>query len=197
MTDRIVLCADPGLAHVGYGLVGRYSGKFELVDSGHIETKAEQELTDRLRKIWLGFAKLCRDYRPALVGVEDQAGASIGARMMGLKAAAKGEKAGGFNHSNDAVFEVVGAIKAAAFSYGIPVMVYSPKQAKIAVLGAGKGNAKKHEVIGAVRAIFRGVVERDGRTLGEHEADAIAGAIYCERATFLGERMKQKARKAG
>lgn len=193
MTDNLTLAADPGVAHVGFGLVGRFgaSAKFELVDYGQISTKADADLNDRVRVIWRAFATLCRDYRPCTVAIENQAGAAIGARMMGLKAAAKGEKGGGFNFSNDAVFEVVGAIKAAAFAYGIPVMLYAPQQAKIAVLGRGKGNAKKHEVIAAVRAIFRGVVEVDGKMLTEHSADAIAGAIHVERVTMLAGRTRR------
>jgi Holliday junction resolvasome RuvABC endonuclease subunit len=170
--------------------VGRPRARFELIDSGHIATKPDADLNDRLRVIWQAFAKLCRDYRPSLVGVENQAGAAIGARMQGLKAAAKGEKAGGFSANNDPVFEVVGVIKAAAFAYNIPVMLYAPQQAKIAVLGRGSGNAKKHEVVAAIRSIFRGAIETDGRVLGEHEADAIAGAIYCERVTMLGARRR-------
>jgi crossover junction endodeoxyribonuclease RuvC len=175
--SRQVCAIDPGLAHVGWGLVGRFGPKLELVDSGHIETKPDEELTVRLRRIWLGLATVCRDYRPA----------SVGARVMGLKAAARGEKGGGFGANNDPVFEVVGVAKAVAFSYGIPVMLYSPQQAKIAVCGKGSGSAKKAQVMQACRVYFPGI-ERDGHRLGEHEADAIAGAIYCERVTLLAAR---------
>lgn len=184
MIDRIVLAADPGIRHVGFGVVGRRASKFELVDHGEISTKSDADLNDRLRVIWQAVARLCRDYRPALLGVENQAGAIIGARQRGEQ-----------NAFNDQVLEVVGAIKAAAFSYAIPVMLYSPQQAKIAVLGHGNGNAKKAAVMGAVRAIFKGAIEQDGQPLGEHEADAIAGAVYCERVTYLSARAQR--RKAG
>lgn len=184
---RHVLSVDPGIAHVGWGLVGRFGAKLDLVDSGHIETKPDEELTARLLRIWLGLATVCRDYRPALFGVENQAPASVGARVMGLKAAARGEKGGGFGANNDPVFEVVGVAKAVAFSYGIPVMLYTPQQAKIAVCGKGAGRAQKAQVMQACRVYFPGI-ERDGHRLGEHEADAIAGAIYCERVTLLASR---------
>ncbi len=184
---RIICACDPGIAHVGWGLVGRFGAKLDLIDSGHIETKPDEELTARLRRIWVGLATVCRDYRPALFGIEDQAPAAVGARVMGLKAAARGEKGGGFGANNDPVFEVVGVAKAVAFSYGIPVMLYAPKQAKIAVCGKGAGSAKKPQVMAACRVYFPGI-ERDGHRLGEHEADAIAGAIYCERVTLLASR---------
>jgi crossover junction endodeoxyribonuclease RuvC len=184
---RVCMAVDPGLAHVGYGLVGRYGAKLDLVDSGHIPTPPDWDLNDRLRKIWRDLATVCRDVRPTLMGVENQAPASIGARMQGLKAAAKGEKAGGFSANNDPVFEVVGIAKAVAFSYGIPVLLYSPQQAKIAVCGPGSGRATKQQVMQACRVYFPGI-ERDGHRLGEHEADAIAGAIYVERVTLLQSR---------
>lgn len=192
MNDRLVLSVDPGLTHVGYGCVGRYGGaaKLELVESGHITTSADEELTDRLRRIWRELAMVVRDLRPVLIGVENQSGAAIGARQRGLDAARRGEKGGGFNASNDHVFEVVGIAKAVAFSYGVPVMLHSPQQAKIAVCGRGKGRAQKSEVLQAITRVYFPGIEHDGKRLSEHEADAIAGAIYCERVTYLTSRRR-------
>lgn len=187
-----MFAVDPGLAHMGYACVGRYGARLDLAESGHVSTPADWELGDRLRKIWRELATLCRDFRPALFGIENQSNAAIGARAMQLKAAAKGEKAGGFNAFNDAVFEVVGIAKAVAFSYGIPVMLYSPQQAKIAVCGKGSGSAKKPQVMAAVRHYFPGL-ERDGQKLDEHQADAIAGAIYVERMLFMEARRVRRA----
>lgn len=194
---RVIAAIDPGLTHVGLGIVGRYGAKLDLVWSQHIKAEAEAgletpeakrvDLNRRLKKIWREVACALRDYRPALLGVEDQAPATIGARMQGLKAAARGEKAGGFSANNDPVFEVVGIAKACAFAYGIPVLLYTPEQAKIAVCGRGNAHATKKEVIKAVRYYFPGI-ENCGQVLREHEADAIAGAIYCERVTMLHAR---------
>jgi Holliday junction resolvasome RuvABC endonuclease subunit len=186
---------DPGLAHVGVAVVGRYGAKLDLIDSCHIETPPDMELNDRLRLIWRRLAVCCRDYRPSVLAIEDQAGVSVGARMSAkrqVEAAAKGRtiKAFGFSANNDPIFEVCGVAKAVAFGYGIPVVMYTAGQAKIAVCGKGKGRAEKREVIAAVRYYFKGI-ERDGHLLGEHEADAIAGAIYVERVTML------QARRAG
>lgn len=189
---RLVCAVDPGLAHVGWGLVGRYGAKLDLVDSGHIATPPDVELNDRLRTIWRQLAVVCREYRPALLGIEDQAGVSVGARMSAkrqVEAAQKGRsvKAFGFSANNDPIFEVCGIAKSVAWSYSVPVVMYTAGQAKIAVCGRGKGRAEKREVIQAIRAYFPGV-ERDGHVLGEHEADAIAGAIHVERVTLLAAR---------
>lgn len=197
-----VLAADPGLAHFGWGLVARYGAKLDLVDSGHIKTEPDGDRHDaiekaadlqrRLRLIWRGFAMACRTYRPKLIGIESQDQASIGARMRGLEAARKGEKAGGFNASNDHVMKVVGVVYAVAFSYGIEVVEYSPQQAKNGVLGPGNGWATKAEVMARVRIYFPGI-ERDGHPLDEHSADAIAGAIHVERISFMSARRRRTA----
>jgi Holliday junction resolvasome RuvABC endonuclease subunit len=196
-----VLAADPGLAHFGWGCVSRFGAKLDLVDSGHIETAPQGDRHDaaakaadlrrRLRAIWHGFAVACRTYRPRLVALESQDQASIGARVRGLEAAARGEKGGGFNSNNDHVMKVVGVVYAVAFSFGIEVFEYSPQQAKNGVLGAGHARATKAQVMAAIRVYFPGI-ERDGHRLDEHSADAIAGAIYCERVTYLSARAARR-----
>ncbi len=188
-----VTCAlDPGIAHVGYGVVGRYGAKLELIESGHITTSADDDLNVRLRRIWRELALVVRDLKPELFGVENQANAAIGARQRGLEAAAQGRKGGGFNAYNDQVFEVCGIAKAVAFAYAVPVMLYMPQQAKIAVCGKGKGSAKKSEVVTAIGHYFPGL-EHNGKPISEHEADAIAGAIYCERVTYLTAKRVRRA----
>lgn len=203
MSDpRIIAALDPGLTNVGLGLVARYGAKLDLVESQHIHAPAadnletpeakREDMNRRLKKIWRDVALVCREYRPALFGIEDQQGVRVGARMnqkRQIEAARKGQtiKAFGMSADADYVAEVVGLAKAVAFSYGIPVLMYSPQQAKIAVCGRGHGHAEKSEVIKAVRLYFPGI-ESNGQVLREHEADAIAGAIYCERVTLLAAR---------
>ncbi len=187
-------------------MVARYGAKLDLVDSGHIATEPEGDRHDaaekaadlqrRLRLIWHSFAVACKTYRPKIVALESQDQASIGARMRGLNAAARGEKAGGFNASNDHVMKVVGVIYTVAFSFGIPVVEYSPQQAKIGVLGKGMGFASKAEVMARVRIYFPGI-ERDGHRLDEHSADAIAGAIHVERVTFMAGKKRMRVLKGG
>jgi Holliday junction resolvasome RuvABC endonuclease subunit len=202
---RVIAALDPGLTNVGLGLVARYGAKLDLVESQHIHSPAAEkldtpeakrdDLNRRLKKIWRDIALVCRDYRPVLFGIEDQQGVRVGARMNAkrqIEAAREGRsiKSFGMSAEADYVAEVVGIVKAVAFSYGVPVMMYTAQQAKIAVCGRGHGHAEKREVIQAVRHYFPGI-ERDGHVLKEHEADAIAGAIYCERITML------QARRAG
>lgn len=197
-----VLAADPGLAHFGWGCVARYGARLDLVDSGHIATEPEgdrhnaaekaADLQRRLRIIWRGFAVACRTYGPRVIALESQDQASIGARMRGLEAARKGEKAGGFNASNDHVMKVVGVVYAVAFSFGLAVVEYSPQQAKNGILGAGHAFATKAEVMARVRIYFPGI-EKAGHRLDEHSADAIAGAIHVERCEHMKSRARRRA----
>jgi Holliday junction resolvasome RuvABC endonuclease subunit len=184
---------DPGLANIGWAAVARYGAKVDIVDSGYIETSPKDSLDERLKKIWRGLVLPFSELRPAVVGYEDQSGPSIGARMMGLKAAARGEKAGGFNVSNDHVFECVGIVKALAWGYNARVVGVGSQALKIAVCGKGNGRADKATVMRHVMYYFPDLLKA-GHKLNEHSADAIAGAIHVERGAFMSSR---KARIAG
>lgn len=189
----VIASVDPGLAHVGWAVGARYGAKLDLIESGYIETEPSEDLDLRLRTIWVGLAKPFKAYRPAVVGVENQSPASVGKRVMQLKAARSGEKAGGWNASNDQVFEVVGIAKAVAWSFGARVVLFTPERAKIAACGPGKGRATKSEVINAIRrCYFPGIEISTGRPLVEHEADAIAGFIHVEREVFLQSKMRRR-----
>ena len=198
---RVVMAIDPGIRHVGVGIVARYGGRLDLVDSAHIDTEADEDIDDRERRIWLRLARLCKEYRPGMVGYEDQRGVNVAARMNAKRAFAamkRGEEAPdlGFGGNNDPVFEVVGIAKAIAWSCGSQLFRYTAQQAKIAVLGKGNGHAEKKSVRDAVRRYFPGYETLMGRVIDLNESDAIAGAIHCERVTFLGAKATaQKARK--
>ncbi len=190
--ERVIGFVDPGLTHVGWAVVARYAAKLDLVDSGHIETDPQWELDDRLRRIWRMLVEPFREYRPSVIGYEDQLGPVIGAQEKQLRAARTGSKKGFFNAHNHHVFETVGIVKAIAFGYRARVERVASQTLKIAVLGKGNGHAEKSEVIKGVRRYLPGI-ERDGHVLVEHEADAIAGAIHVERTEHLRSRVRRRA----
>jgi Holliday junction resolvasome RuvABC endonuclease subunit len=187
----LIASVDPGLAHVGWAIGGRYGARPEIVESGYIPTDPKAELDDRLREIWLGLVRPFKVYRPKVVAIENQGPASIGKRKKQLEAAAKGEKAGGWNASNDHVFEVVGIAKAVAWSYGARVVMYAVQTAK--KVAADNGNATKQEVINAIRRIWFPGIENDGQPLSEHEADAIAGFICVERTLHMQSKVRRRS----
>lgn len=142
---------------------------------------------------------MAKAYRPTLVGYECQRGVNVGARMnakRAIAAAARGEAGPslGFGANNDLVFEVVGIAKAVCWSYGSTLFRYTPQQAKIAVCGKGNGSAEKEQVREAIRFYFKGYEQLMKRCIDLNEADAIAGAIHCERVTFLAGRAAGRRR---
>lgn len=181
-----IASVDPGYRRVGWCVGARYGARLDLAESGCIETTTDDEQEVRLRQIWLGLARPFKAYRPKVVCIENQSPASVGKRVMQLKAAARGEKRGGYNDSNDQVFEAVGIAKAVAWSYGARVVLFAPQSAKKSV--TSNGNATKLEVINAIRFIYFKGMEQGRAPLEEHEADAIAGFIHCERAIHLAAR---------
>jgi len=195
---RVVLAVDPGIRHLGVGIVARYGGKLDIVESCHIETDSKEDTDARERRIWFKLATLCKAHRPAYVGYEDQRGVNVAARQNAQRAIAAVQRGApiptlGYAGGNDAVPEVVGIVKAVAWSFGATLFRYQAQQAKRAV--AGDGHADKEQVRAAIRHYFKGYEQLMQRIIDLNEADAIAGAIYCERVTCLDAR--RAARRAG
>lgn len=194
----VVLAADPGIAHVGVGIVARYGTKLDIVESCHIDTDPKEDTDVRERRIWFKLATLCKAHRPAYVGYEDQRGVNVAARQNAKRAIAAAQRGApipklGYAGGNDAVPEVVGIVKAVAWSFGATLFRYTAQQAKKAV--AGNGNAEKSEVRAAIRHYFKDYERLMGRLIDLNEADAIAGAIHVERVTYLDA--KRRVRRAG
>jgi Holliday junction resolvasome RuvABC endonuclease subunit len=195
---NITMAIDPGIAHVGVGIVARYGAKLDIVESCHIETSPDEDTDARERRIWYRIATLAKAHRPAFVGYEDQRGVNVAARQNAQRAIAAAKSGApipklGYAGGNDAVPEVVGIVKAIAWSYGATLFRYTAQQAKKAV--AGDGRADKEQVRSAIRHYFKGYEQLMGRIIDLNEADAIAGAIYCERVTYLDA--KRRVRRVG
>jgi Holliday junction resolvasome RuvABC endonuclease subunit len=186
----MIASVDPGLAHMGWCVGARYGARLDLAESGCIDTDPADDQETRLRQLWLGLARPFKAYRPKVVCIENQSPASIGKRVMQLKAAARGERVGGYKDSNDQVFEAVGIAKAVAWSFGARVMLFSQNTAKKAV--TSNGLASKLEVINAIRFIYFPGMEKGRAPLEEHEADAIAGFICCERTMYLEAKSRRR-----
>lgn len=182
---------DPGLAKSAVAIVGREGSRLSLLHRALITTKPDQPDMARFRTIWAALSEPIRKYHPTVIGIEDQSGVSVAARMQGKRAAearSKGNKApggAGFNSNNDGVLSVVGLAKGAAIAYGTRYKMLHPQTIKIAVLGKGGRSGKKADMIAAVKALFP-ELRMPGVKLSEHEADAIAMAILALRVDAVG-----------
>lgn len=140
-----------------------------------IRTTPEDDEEIRWRAVWSVLHMACADFRPQVVGVEDQRQAWIGAM-----------KRGETNANGLLPQQAVGLARGVALGWGARVVLVSPQAVKSAVLGQGRGEKAQIK-----EAIDRLCERRDGpsRKLSEHAADAVAIAIAAARRFRLDQRM--------
>ena len=146
-----ILGLDPGLAHMGWGLIDVSGSRLSHVAHGVIATKPAAGLGGRLMILHRELASIIAQHRPAAIAVEQafvardpQAAMKLGqARAMALLAAAQA---------------------------GLEIAEYAPNNIKKSVVGAG--HAGKEQVQFMVKRLLPacGVTQADS-------ADALACAI--------------------
>ena len=114
----IILGIDPGSRITGYGLVRAHQGKMEYIDSGCIRTLKEDDLSQKLLKIYNGICELMDTYTPSEVAVEQV-----------------------FMHQNPnsalKLGQARGVAMVAAASHRVKVSEYSAREIKQTVVGYG------------------------------------------------------------
>jgi Holliday junction resolvasome RuvABC endonuclease subunit len=185
---RVALGTDPGSSALGLGVIGREGQSVDLLAFETVRPKAD-DLTECEREIYQRTTALIRAHHPLVMGIEDQRGVSTAARLQqkrALEAARKGHtipEAYGYSADNDGVIEVVGVLKAAAFAYGVPIVLIRPQTMKIGILGNGHGDAEKDEVKAGLSRFVRGLI--DVKRISLNATDALGIAVCAERITFL------------
>ena len=148
-----IIGVDPGLAATGYGIIDYDRGRYVLVEGGIIETKAADELPQRLAVIYRGIETVLRQTRPDVAVVE---------RLYSQ-----------YRHPQTALLmsHARAAVLLALQHRGVAVVSYPASMVKRALVGHGR--ASKKQVAGMVSQIL-------GVPLGEisdHVSDALALAI--------------------
>ena len=160
---RVILGIDPGLANTGWGVVSQQGARLACVAYGCVSTPSSMELSLRLAKIHEQVGAVIERYGPTCVGIETV----------------------WFGQNVTAAFatgQARGAALVACAQAGLAVGEFTPKQIKLAVVGAG--GAEKEQVQYMVRQLLG---------LGEvphpdHAADALAAAIcYTTHQGFEGK----------
>ena len=67
----IILCIDPGLATLGYGVIEADNNRRRLIQFGTLTTPAGQPMPQRLRAIYQGMNQLMDIYQPDEVAFEE------------------------------------------------------------------------------------------------------------------------------
>lgn len=146
-----IIGIDPGLRRTGWGIVESDGVRLTYVASGHVGSKADEDLAYRLRELFEGLSGVIASFKPAEAAVEetfvnDNAKATLKlgqARGMALLAPAM---------------------------RGLRVAEYTPNLIKKSVVGAG--HAEKHQIQAMI-----GFLLPKARFDSADEADALAIAI--------------------
>ncbi len=161
--ERTILGIDPGLANTGWGIVRQSGSTLSCLAYGCVSTPADAELSSRLLKIHDQIDAVIQRYQPTCVGIETV----------------------WFGQNITAAF-ATGQARAAALvacaQAGLKVGEFSPKQIKLAVVGAG--GAQKSQV----QYMVKQLLSLDEPPRPDHAADALAAAIcYTTHQGYSGE----------
>ena len=132
---RTILGLDPGLARVGYGVIGVDGSRFRHLAHGAIRTKPGSSPGSRLRDIYTQTRRLIREHKPAGAGIETLF----------------------FSRATPSALQVAearGVLLLCLEDNDVPVIEYTPGQVKLAVLGRGAGRAEKRQVQEMIRLLL-------------------------------------------
>ena len=151
-SEKIILGIDPGYAITGYGVIKKVGNRFETLNYGVIETKANTPFPQRLLAINSAVKELIEIYKPDLMAVEELFLSQNKTTAIGT-AQARG------------VVLVEGA------RADIPVYEFTPGQIKLAVTGYGKADKKQ------VQTMVKMILNLNEVPKPDDTADALAAAI--------------------
>lgn len=147
-----ILGIDPGFGRVGWGVIEKIKGEWEVVDWGCVETSAKENFIDRLKIIHQTLTFLIKKYQPNRIAVEDLFFAK------NVKTAMK-------------VGEARGVILLTCVQANVPVDEFTPLQIKQAMTGFGR--AEK----GQVQRMVQMILKIKKKITPDDAADALAVAI--------------------
>lgn len=161
--ERVILGIDPGLANTGWGIVSQRGARLECLAYGCVSTPSQLELSVRLAKIHEQIGAVIERYAPTCVGIETVwFGQNITAAF--------------------ATGQARGAALVACAQAGLSVGEFTPKQIKLAVVGAG--GAEKEQV----QYMVKQLLGLSAVPKPDHAADALAAAIcYTTHQGFEGK----------
>ena len=131
--ERIIIGVDPGVATVGYAVIGEQKGTLSLLACAVIRTPAQMPLPDRLQAIYEQVQAILRTYHPTEAAVE--------ALFFGTN-----------RQTGMPVAHARGVILLALNQARLPIAEYTPNQVKLAV--TGYGHATKAQVGAMVRLLL-------------------------------------------
>ena len=155
-----ILGIDPGMAIVGYGMIGVNGEEIELLTSGSIQTDKKLDDSKRLLEIYNDLSLIIEKYQPDCASVEQL-----------------------FFFKNQKtiipVAEARGVILTVLEKYGIPTYGYTPMEVKQVLTGYGRADKKEVEQMVRITLGTQELPKLDDTV------DAIAIAICHSRSVIL------------
>jgi len=148
----VILGIDPGVATVGFGIIGETGGTPKLKRYGVISTPAGMRLALRLKQINNDVSELISLFKPDAIAVEELF----------------------FNTNQKTAVSVAhgrAAVILAGEDHGIPMFEYTPLQVKKTVTGYGRASKKQ------VMEMVKRLLSMDQLPKPDDAADALAVAI--------------------
>ncbi len=147
-----ILGIDPGFAIVGWGMIDSRAGKVKLISYGAILTSKDEELPDRLEKIYHDLVAVIEKYKPDQIAVEELFfNTNI---TTGIKVA-----------------EARGICLLAAKLAGVELYEYTPLQVKQGLTGYGRADKKQ------MQTMVKSILGLKENPKPDDAADALAVAI--------------------
>ena len=147
-----VLGVDPGTGITGYGLVSQKGNKLSAIDFGTIKPPTQHPLPARYLIIFEGICNLIEAFSPDALSVESQFVYKNPQSALKLGMAK-------------------GAVLIAAAKYSLPVFEYTPRKAKLAIVGNGKASKIQ------VQMMVQRVLNLPAPPTPDDAADALALSI--------------------
>lgn len=155
-----ILGIDPGLTHMGWGVIDHTAGRLSFVAGGRISPPTTGEIPVRLAALYHGLQAVIAQYRPETAAVEQT-----------------------FINANPGSALKLGQARGVALlapaAAGIPVAEYAANLIKKSVVGAGHADKAQ------IAAMIRVLLPRAG-DMPPDQADALAVAItHAHHMTYL------------
>lgn len=128
-----ILGIDPGIARMGWGVIEIQHSESRIKSAGCIETSPKLEVPQRLLEIQEALVEIITTYKPESLAIEELF----------------------FNTNAKTAFVVGqarGVVLLTAARYKLPIVIYTPLQVKIAIVGYGR--AEKAQVGEMVKIIL-------------------------------------------
>ncbi len=154
----IILGVDPGTCVTGYAIIKQEGHRCEILDFGCIRPPTKLQLAERYLIIFNGIEHLIQKFQPEALSIETQ--------FMSKNA-----------QSTIKLSMAKGSVMLAAAKNKVPVHEYSPRKAKLAIVG--NGNASK----GQVQKMLQLLLQLSKLPEPQDAADALALAI-CHAHTY-------------